>query len=123
MALQLPSFPSNHRARRLLTCGVLFGALILATAATASPPASADGAWKTCAYLSKYDTTVGARHVSCSTARKVARVYMAFNNPLAAPQPHLVLGFRCTVVWVGHPRSDWYASCRKGKALVRAVPE
>jgi hypothetical protein len=123
VASELRSLPSSHHARRLLICAVLFAALILATGAAASPPASAAGALKTCAYLSKYDTSVGARHVSCGTARKVARAYMAANNTLVAPQPHLVLGFRCTVVWVGHPRSDWYANCRKGKALVRAVPE
>lgn len=39
------------------------------------------------------------------------------------PKAHRVLGFRCAVVWVGHPRSDWYANCKKGKAVVRATPE
>jgi hypothetical protein len=108
---------------RLAGCLVLLATLIPATSASASPTGSAATAWKECPYLPKYDTTVGAKHVSCRMARRVARAYMAASDPLAPPRGHQVLGFRCRVVWVGHPRSDWYAICRKGDAGVVATPE
>jgi hypothetical protein len=106
----------------LLTCIVLVAVLTPTTSAFARPKASAATAWKECPYIFKDLTGVFARHVSCHVAEKVARRYMAIPN-LSGPKAHRVLGFRCTVVWVGHPRSDWYASCRKGRALVRAIPE
>lgn len=72
---------------------------------------------KTCPYLRRQLTAVGARNMSCKRADAVARAYVLGH--------HHPLGFHCREIPVYQHgvETNWYGRCRKGRALVQFVPE
>jgi hypothetical protein len=72
---------------------------------------------KTCPYLRRQLTAVGARNVSCKRADAVARAYVLGH--------HHPLGFHCREIPVYQHgvETNWYGRCRKGKAVVEFAPE
>lgn len=103
----------SHRA------GVFLVAAVISIGLLQSPAEvhAAAGSLRTCPYLMRQLTAVSARSVSCKRADAVARAYvLGYHHPMA---------FRCRQVPVYQHgiETNWYGVCRKGKAVVRLVPE
>ncbi len=79
---------------------------------------TASASLKECPYLMRQLTAVGARGVSCKRADAIARAYVLGHR-------HHLMGFRCrqVPVYQGGVETNWYGLCRKGRAVVKFVPE
>ncbi|MGN6868300.1 MAG: hypothetical protein ACTHMY_07855 [Solirubrobacteraceae bacterium] len=101
----------------LIGIGLLYSSAEASTLSGTHRVQVATASLKTCPYLRRQLTAVGARNVSCKRADAVARAYVLGH--------HHPLGFHCREIPVYQHgvETNWYGRCRKGRAVVQFVPE
>ena len=115
------------RIQRVGRAGIVATLAIVVLVAAPAVSSGADAAkaqarGKSCGFLWRYFTDVGARGTSCVTARRIASRYMRVALGSHPRFPRRELGFRCRRINTGNAGGGWAAQCRKGHAVVDMTP-